>query len=89
MLKMTSLIQLLMGRRIRSDLLVNNILLKSHNNDPFWQKKDQQQWKQTYYFNKRSYVLPLFNSDDRAHLRDQTSNTLGQKCTTEEQLHLM
>lgn len=72
--------QLLMGRRLRSNLPIQENLLKTREGEKVRKFKEQQKEKQKFYYDKGTRNLPELHTGDQVRLKDKT-NTWAQKAT--------
>uniref|UniRef100_A0A8P4K6X5 Integrase catalytic domain-containing protein n=1 Tax=Dicentrarchus labrax TaxID=13489 RepID=A0A8P4K6X5_DICLA len=75
-----SLAQLLMGRRLRSNLPIQENLLKTEEGNRVKVFKEQQKAKQKFYYDKGTQNLPELHAGDQVRFKDKT-NTWAQKAT--------
>ena len=78
--------QLLMGRRLRSNLPIQENLLKTKEGGKVQRFKEQQKAKQKFYYDKGTQNLPELHTGDYVRLKDKT-NTWSQKATVINEVH--
>lgn len=72
--------RLLMGRRLRSNLPIQEKLLKTKEGEKVKRYKEQQKSKQKFYYDRGTQNLPELHTGDQVRLKDNT-NTWAQKAT--------
>ncbi|KAL7858896.1 hypothetical protein SRHO_G00140430 [Serrasalmus rhombeus] len=72
--------RLLMGRRLRSNLPIQEKLLKTKEGEKVKRYKEQQKAKQKFYYDRGTQNLPELHTGDKVRLKDK-ANTWSQKAT--------
>lgn len=78
--------RLLMGRRLRSNLPIQEKLLKTKEGEKVKRYKEQQKSKQKFYYDRGTQNLPELYTGDQVRLKDKT-NTWAQKATVLNEIH--
>lgn len=80
--------QLLMGRRIRSNLPIHSDLLKTKDSKTVCRKKEKQQKKQKMYYDRKARELPPLKPGDKVVIRDYKTNQWSVQGTVRENVAL-